>query len=1528
MAQALRNNHDSLLECSFYSATSEDIYLRSGIHEVAMDGEPCTGDYWVETIDLIAWSLETKKKVCVITDSDHEVMVYSGISQPESIQLADFSPNADDIVMFYVGGVHYETLLHFNENFVKVEDFLDDYYAKNGRSLTEEEYTRFLRQVNAVRNLRSEPFIDLSTLQEALSLWTPRHTGVAHSRPLHDFIDEFYTERRRQPTAEELLPLVNDARSESSHALIGLKSLREAISIWKQAHPDFEKVKSVHDCIDDIYAEIGRPPTTDELRSRMNEVRGESNGNSCCQSTLLKSISRWRRTHSEVTEFKKLQAFIDDFFAENKRPPKPRDHHTLLARVNTARAECGRSTLIKLPTLRNAIAKWNKAHPNAEQLYETSEAASEGSEAEAWVHTLTEGSAIRGAREEGHIKPPSNDMKERIQVLIDEYLTLNAAKLSTCACCDELCRHETTHDVNVDAHWIERLRIRLGWEGYEPNEVREYYDVSKVDSRLHEVRDVALSPRGIIEAKDGGCSMLRFCKPCYTSLNKSQLRSPPKFSIANGWGIGDIPTCFVDASWAEKQMVTLAPISGLVKVIGRNGTRRKLHSHTMALINEPGPASTYIPQDINREDYQVVFSNANDNDIDYAKKKFARVRKNVVHNLTTFVTNHNSAYAEVERRQSKIESMENDYIHPDICVKDDEGNLIKEVINDGSRVNTANDSSGDTSVVETSGGLFDLRPPAPPDEDTIEEVDPIRRFQVLHSNTYLGSRDSKYYGGAFPELFCYGTGTPNSPRRVPVSLELGLRHLLLLSDRRFAQSAIFSLVAFDELARSRAHSNLAVKLRANPKAANEMVSLSAEALKELLYHNEKLEQAARAGRPLPELHTSTELSGAKSIFSILSNSAGKSFGTKEERLEMRKRVYAYYHTFGRPHLMVTASPRDDNSFWLAVNAGFDASTPSSAAQSFDDLCSSDKVFPDQDDIRRAALKDPTLAAVRFDNFAGFFFDQIVGWDKEAGKAHETGGLFGKAVAYTAGVETQGGGTLHFHALITLEDFPATQNEEKRWECGSENANGSTHFENEYCAYADALASAVYPIYQPFLGHDSMTKSMHGNTATKEAVLHCPLCATGKLQSKDIKFIAKTNQVEYAPRVCACTTCKKSFTAQSLRIACTRVLAKIGQVELKGLNERIAQLLSESSASFPVPTRLCDSSKATLSRAMSVAFSKLPTVDEAGLEEASHDVNHECNYDERDYCHEVDTDLNQEGNVELPEDIQQYIQSCIELTHAIQLSQEHKWEHVGSCFKGCNKKTRKGKICVCRYDRPRDKISSKTILSSVEKLRKDVTYADNELHLRSVVGCNYLTPYSEILFSILKSNHDIAFLRGRSIMYSVKYTTKPQETADSTAIVNRLTAGFEHALKRKEEQEEEHPEWSDVRRGTGRLHSLLYQLTSLQEVANTMACLYVYRNKPAFYESHPAATLVLSSALSAERNEEHTLSVSPFPSENGQHACYSAYDNYLHRPSELSGVSWFDYEGCFEMVDKPKNFDNDYDEEEQPLCRGLRLKHNI
>ena len=67
-----------------------------------MVGEPRTGVYWVENIDLISWSLEIKNKVCVITDDDLVVMVCSGISQPQCIPLSEFSPNADDIVILCI----------------------------------------------------------------------------------------------------------------------------------------------------------------------------------------------------------------------------------------------------------------------------------------------------------------------------------------------------------------------------------------------------------------------------------------------------------------------------------------------------------------------------------------------------------------------------------------------------------------------------------------------------------------------------------------------------------------------------------------------------------------------------------------------------------------------------------------------------------------------------------------------------------------------------------------------------------------------------------------------------------------------------------------------------------------------------------------------------------------------------------------------------------------------------------------------------------------------------------------------------------------------------------------------------------------------------------------------------------------------------------------------------------------------------------------------------------------------------------
>ena len=143
-------------------------------------------------------------------------------------------------------------------------------------------------------------------------------------------------------------------------------------------------------------------------------------------------------------------------------------------------------------------------------------------------------------------------------------------------------------------------------------------------------------------------------------LENTQLNTPPKFSIVNTFGIGDVSACFKDASRAENRMVTLSPISGVIKIIGRARSQRSLHSHTMALINEPGPASTHIPQDITQEDFQVIFANPKDSDRAFAKKKNTQVRRRCVDELAAYVTKNIIAYAGAHRLQEKIDSLDDD----------------------------------------------------------------------------------------------------------------------------------------------------------------------------------------------------------------------------------------------------------------------------------------------------------------------------------------------------------------------------------------------------------------------------------------------------------------------------------------------------------------------------------------------------------------------------------------------------------------------------------------------------------------------------------------------------------------------------------------------------------------------------------------------------------------------------------------------------------------------------------------------------
>ena len=178
----------------------------------------------------------------------------------------------------------------------------------------------------------------------------------------------------------------------------------------------------------------------------------------------------------------------------------------------------------------------------------------------------------------------------------------------------------------------------------------------------------------------------------------------------------------------------------------------------MAFINAPGPALTYLPQTIKQGDYRVVFLSATAEDVDLAKKKFARVRRVQVDQMAAFAMENNSVYAGATRLRGVIDSLDGDSIQVSLCAVDGQA-PISEVISDSGCVNTGIDETS-TSIMETSGGLFNLTPeplPPPLDDDGAsadeeEGPSPLRKFQVQRSNVLLGSRDAEFYGAAFPEF--------------------------------------------------------------------------------------------------------------------------------------------------------------------------------------------------------------------------------------------------------------------------------------------------------------------------------------------------------------------------------------------------------------------------------------------------------------------------------------------------------------------------------------------------------------------------------------------------------------------------------------------------------------------------------------------------------------------------------------------------------------------------------------------------------
>ena len=167
----------------------------------------------------------------------------------------------------------------------------------------------------------------------------------------------------------------------------------------------------------------------------------------------------------------------------------------------------------------------------------------------------------------------------------------------------------------------------------------------------------------------------------------------------------------------------------------------------------------------------------------------------------------------------------------------------------------------------------------------------MKHLRVINSNMYLKESDVHYYGSSFPHLFPCGCGSPNCVRQVNVSVEEGLKHLLMLHNRKFGQDDVFTLSSFDRIARKTCCTSLYIKMKRDTTMPTNVMNVTKEQMVTLLAHNLHVKKSLKCGYNIPSIPSN--LINAQKVLKSIESVTGSSYGTEEEKLKMKSIVHGY-----------------------------------------------------------------------------------------------------------------------------------------------------------------------------------------------------------------------------------------------------------------------------------------------------------------------------------------------------------------------------------------------------------------------------------------------------------------------------------------------------------------------------------------------------------------------------------------------------------------------------------------------------------
>jgi hypothetical protein len=356
----------------------------------------------------------------------------------------------------------------------------------------------------------------------------------------------------------------------------------------------------------------------------------------------------------------------------------------------------------------------------------------------------------------------------------------------------------------------------------------------------------------------------------------------PNNAIANGLYCAQLPEQFSDTTRTEHAMLNPLQISVNISTV-RGGLLTAIKSHSYFLIANPGPPTTLLPRDIS-DTFRVTISGALTNQQKAMVKKSYECRKQRLDDQFNWYKRNNKHYQNLQYNSSNIQPLTIEETSETIEIEQNHNR------------NATNDKPMLENIIHYQSSLLQKTNVSIQDYGTGNN-----HVNVSMSNQYFSPHKKDYFTKGFPELFPYGRGGLEEPRRKHLTMTQFHRNNLKLSSRLFQTHQTYSMVIFDILSKMRGRSRSYLSFCLDAKLGQDIMQITKEDLELQLKYQELRKSSIQKGTTMPPKPSNL----AHKMTSKIEYSMGAMLGTNQERQEGRKDLMAYCTQFGQ--IMTRAS---------------------------------------------------------------------------------------------------------------------------------------------------------------------------------------------------------------------------------------------------------------------------------------------------------------------------------------------------------------------------------------------------------------------------------------------------------------------------------------------------------------------------------------------------------------------------------------------------------------------------------------------